>query len=254
MPPSKPKIRLFVNGPFVQGQPLALSAGQSHYLAHVMRCREGDGVAVFNGRDGEWEARITEVGKKTVTLLPARVLAAQKASPDIWLAFVPIRNKTELVVEKAVELGVGRLLPVMTRHAVARSVNMEKLRAHAVEAAEQCGRHDVPEITGCVPLPDLLASWPGERTLLYADESGEGEDMKTLLPQLPGHHAYGLLVGPEGGFAGDERRQLCALPFVRPFCLGPRILRADTAAVAALACVQAWVGDWAEKPHFEAAS
>lgn len=249
---TKPKIRLFVNEPLRAGALLALEQGQSHYLSHVMRLRAGDAVAVFNGSDGLWRAELQDVGKKAVTLVLREQMEKQKTSPDLWLVFAPIKNKTELVVEKATELGASALLPVFTRHAVVRSVNMDKLQAHAIEAAEQCERHDVPRIEQYKDLGALLSAWPKERVLLYADESGAGADLKTMLPQLS-KNSYAILIGPEGGFAADEQHMLRQASFVRPFCMGPRILRADTAAVAALACVQAWLGDWQEKPHFEAA-
>jgi 16S rRNA (uracil1498-N3)-methyltransferase len=252
MSATKPKIRLFVNEPLRTGALLTLAQGQSHYLSHVMRARAGDAVAVFNGSEGQWRAEVQDVGKKSVTLVLCEQMEKQKPSPDIWLVFAPIKNKTELVVEKATELGASALLPVFTRHAVVRSVNMDKLQAHAIEAAEQCERHDVPRIEQYKDLGALLSAWPQGRTLLYADESGVGEDLKTMLPQLP-KSSYAILIGPEGGFAADEQHMLRQASFVRPFCMGPRILRADTAAVAALACVQAWLGDWQEKPHFEAA-
>ena len=240
--------RLYVPEPYAPGQSLALSEGQSHYLAHVMRGREGDSVAVFNGQDGEWRATITHVAKKSVTIQLQECTAAHKASPDLWLAFAPIKNKTDLVVEKAVELGVSALQVVYTRHAVVKSINRDKLLAHAIEAAEQCERHDVPTLEEHKDLSYLLAVWPKDRTLLFADESGSGADLKTLLPALP-RGKYGLLIGPEGGFSADERQLLGLMPHVKAFSLGPRILRADTAAVAALACVQAWLGDWEERPH-----
>ncbi len=242
-----PKIRLYVNEPFAAQQHITLASGQSHYLANVMRCREGDSIAIFNGQDGEWLASIAAVQKKSVTLAPVKKIREQKNSPDLWLAFAPIKNKTELVVEKAVELGVSALLPVFTRHAVVRSVNREKLFAHAVEAAEQCGRLDVPAIHEHKDVAALLAAWPKGRILLYGDESGGGAVLKTLLPALP-RGKYGILIGPEGGFSEDEHTMLKAAAFVKPFGMGPRILRADTAAVAALASVQAWLGDWEEKP------
>ena len=174
-------------------------------------------------------------------------LAPQKTRPDIWLAFAPIKNKTDLVVEKAVELGVTALQIVYTRHAVVKSINREKLTAHAIEAAEQCGRHDVPRFEEYSELSSLLGQWPEDRTLLYGDESGGGEPLKTLLPSLK-NGKYAILIGPEGGFSADEHHMLKLAKNVNPFGMGPRILRADTAAVAALACVQAWLGDWNEQP------
>lgn len=247
-----PKIRLYIPEAFAPGHRLTLPPPQSHYLAHVMRAKEGINVAVFNGRDGEWLAEVDALSKKTIALRLKHVLNPQKNSPDLWLAFAPIKNRLDGVVEKAVELGVSKLLPVFTRYAVVKSVNMDKITSYAVEAAEQSGRMDVPNIEEHKDISALLGSWPKDRTLLFADESGHGADLKALLPSLPPGR-YGILIGPEGGFAEDERRMLAAMPQVRAFCMGPRILRADTASVAALACVQAWLGDWEEKPHFMAA-
>ena len=241
------KIRLHIPTPYAPGQFLLLPPGQSHYLSHVMRCREGDAIAVFNGQDGEWRAEVSAIAKKSVTLQLIECTAPHISSPDLWLAFAPIRNKTELVVEKATELGVSALLPVFTRHAVVKSVNHEKLMAHAVEAAEQCGRHDVPRIEEHKDLSFLLAAWPKDRTLLFADESGSGTNLKNLLASLPAGR-YGLLVGPEGGFSAEERHMLSLVAQVRAFGMGPRILRADTAATAALGCIQSWLGDWDMQP------
>ena len=244
---AKPKIRLYVPEPYAPGQQLVLPEGQSHYLRHVMRLKEGDVIAVFNGQDGQWLASLSVVAKKSVTIELVECMAKQKSSPDMWLAFAPIRNKTELVVEKAVELGVSALLPVFTQHSVVKSINRDKLMAHAMEAAEQSERHDVPSIQEHKDLSFLLAAWPKDRTLLFADEGGSGESLKKLLPSLP-QGKYGLLIGPEGGFSADERHMLTLATQVKAFGLGPRILRADTACVAALACLQAWLGDWEEKP------
>lgn len=251
MSAARPKIRLYVPKPFAAGAPLALSAGQSHYLAQVMRAREGEAVAVFNGEDGEWRAEISAVAKKQVTLELEEKIAAQKSSPDLWLAFAPVKNKTERMVEQAVELGASRIVAVFSQHSVVRSVNEEKLMIHAIEAAEQCGRHDVPPVEQRKDIAALLSAWPKDRVLLYGDESGGGESMNALLASLP-RGKYAVLVGPEGGFSAGEHAMLKAAPFVRAFGMGPRILRADTAAVAALSCVQAWLGDWNEQPHFAA--
>ncbi len=281
------KIRLFAPVPYEIGKQIDLTEGQSHYLSNVMRQQAGDTIALFNGHDGEWVAEIA-AAKKQISLRLIAQQRPQKASPDLWLAFAPIKNKTDLVVEKATELGVSKIMPVFTQHAVVRSVNMEKLTAHAVEAAEQCERMDVPVIETTKDIPTLLSQWPRDRTLFYGDESGKGESLKDLLaPPLRGSgreraegevgavggggvdtqttppassgaiacsqppslkERAGILIGPEGGFSVDEQKLLHSLPFVKPFSMGPRILRADTAAVAALACVQAWLGDWEEKP------
>jgi 16S rRNA (uracil1498-N3)-methyltransferase len=244
------KIRLYVPQDFAAGMTLALPDGQSHYLLHVMRVKAGQPVAVFNGRDGLWQAELVQTGKKHASLALTQKLEAQRTSPDVWLAFAPIKTHTERMVEKAVELGVARLMPVITHHAVVRSVNTEKLMSHAVEAAEQCERHDVPLIEPYKDMASLLAAWPKDRMLLHADESGAGENLQTLLPQLAGQR-YGICIGPEGGFSAEERKMIAAQPFAKGFGMGPRILRADTAAIAALACVQCFAGDWHAPPRFE---
>ena len=249
-PRNKPKIRLFVPQAFVAGGQLLLEEGQSHYLANVMRAQPGDAVAVFNGQDGQWLADVAGVRKKSVTLNLVEQMAPQRASPDLWLAFAPIKHHMERMVEKAVELGASALLPVVTQHAVVRSVNTDKLMAHAIEAAEQCERHDVPRIEPYRDIAALLASWPADRVLLHADETGGGKNLRELLPQLAGKK-YGVLIGPEGGFSADERRMIGALQSAKAFGMGPRILRADTAAIAALACVQCYAGDWDAPPRFE---
>lgn len=243
-------IRLYVSEPLAEGVEIALPQAQSHYLAHVMRCKPGDSVSLFNGADGQWQAEIVAVGKKMVAVAPRTRTRPQTSSPDLWLVFAPIKNKTELVVEKAVELGVSKLLPVVTRHCVVRSVNLEKLEAHAVEAAEQCERLDIPSLETRKDLPYLLGDWPKGRLLLYGDESGGGAPLAALLTSLPKDTPMAILIGPEGGFAAEEFECLRACSFTRPFGMGPRILRADTAAIAALACVQAHQGDWNQQPHF----
>jgi len=254
LPIKKPRLRLFVPQGFAAGAVCELSTGQAHYVAHVMRAQMGEALCVFNGSDGEWLAEIAQVSKKSVTIVLNVCLRMQRASPDVWLAFAPIKNKMDFMVEKAVELGASRLLAVYTRHAMVKSLNHEKLAIYAVEAAQQCERMDVPKIDEFRDVAALLAAWPVDRALLYADESGAGKDLKTLLPSLSAGGKYGVLIGPEGGFAREEREMLRAHAGVLAYGLGPRVLRADTAMVASLACVQAWLGDWQEQPHFEAVS
>lgn len=242
----RPKIRLYVPEVYAAGAQLALSPSQSHYLVNVMRAQAGDVVAVFNGHDGEWEALVSLPDKKRTTLELKTQRAAHTASADIWLCFAPIKNKTDIVVEKATELGVSKIMAVFMRHSVVKSVNEEKLVAHAIEAAEQCERLTIPTLETCKDIPHMLAHWPNDRMLLFADESGDGTPLKELLPKLP-VGKYAVLIGPEGGFSIEEQQMLKQQPFVKTCSLGPRILRADTAAVSALACVQAWLGDWDRK-------
>lgn len=250
----KLKTRLFVDAPLQAGAAVTLKETQAHYLLHTLRVREGGRVALFNGRDGEWLAEVSGVGRRDVQLMAVSRRAGQKGAPDVWLAFAPVKNeKIDYTARRAVELGVSALLPVMTRRTAVSRVNMERLGANAVEAAQQCGRMEVPVLHPPQALENMLGAWPPQRILLYCDEAGAGAPLKHLLPSLP-KGAYGVLIGPEGGFAPEERARLAALPFVRALSLGPRILRAETAALAALANVMAWVGDWEQPPAFGTAA
>lgn len=237
------KIRLFVEHPLGPGQSVPLSADQAHYLFAVMRIGPGDGVALFNGRDGEWRADVAAVAKRGGTLTCVEQTRPLLLPPDLWLLFAPIKKaRTDFIVEKATELGAARILPVQTEFTNSERIARDRLQAHAVEAAEQCGGTFVPEVAELQPLPRLLAAWPEGRRLLWADEALAGPaETLAALPRGP----WAILIGPEGGFSAAERTRLRALPFVTPVGLGPRILRADTAAVAALALWQAALGDWA---------
>lgn len=236
--------RLFVEGGLSGDGTVALSAQQSHYLSNVMRMREGADVLVFNGRDGEWRAVIAAVSKKSVTLALAEQTRPQPATPDLVYCFAPIKaGRLDYVVQKAVEMGAGVLQPVITQHTQMAKIGTDRLRANAVEAAEQCGVLAVPDVREPVKLDRLLAEWDEDRALIFCDESAAGNNPLDALSALRGHR-LALIVGPEGGFSEDERRQLHALDFVTAIPLGPRILRADTAAVAALAVIQATIGDW----------
>ena len=248
MPRSKPKARLFVDAALGPGAEVGLDAGQAHYLDRVMRLAPGDAVFVFNGRDGEWRARLEDTGKKRRALAIERQTRRQAAEPGPWLAFAPLKKTPmDFVAVKATELGASRLLPVFTRLTAARRVATARLRANAREAAEQCGRLSVPEVAEPVALEDLIAAWPAGRRLLVPDESGGGVPLaQALAAAADGDHAF--LIGPEGGLIPDELDALRKLPFVTAVGLGPRILRADTAALAALACWQALAGDWHDGP------
>jgi 16S rRNA (uracil1498-N3)-methyltransferase len=236
--------RLFVEGGLSENGTVALSAQQSHYLTHVLRMREGGEVLVFNGRDGEWRAVIATVSKKSVTLALAEQTRRQPATPDLVYCFAPIKaGRLDYMVQKAVEMGAGVLQPVITQHTQMAKIGTERLQANAVEAAEQCGVLAVPQVREPVKLDRLLADWDGSRALIFCDESAAGDNPVDALIGLKGRR-LALVVGPEGGFSEDERRQLHALDFVTAIPLGPRILRADTAAVAALAVIQATIGDW----------
>jgi 16S rRNA (uracil1498-N3)-methyltransferase len=220
-----------------------LSAGlnatvDGNYLAAVLRLGPGDQVKLFDDRSGEWLAEIAEAGRKRVTLVVGEQLRAREHVPDLWLLFAPIkRGRIDWLVEKATELGVARLVPVVTRRTIVERVNLERLRAHAVEAAEQCERTALPELAELRKLEAVLCDWAAERLLYFADEGG-GE------PFRPTHGPAAILIGPEGGFTEEERAAIRALPQARPVSLGPRILRADTAALAAISLWMAAAGDW----------
>ncbi|MBA2587569.1 MAG: 16S rRNA (uracil(1498)-N(3))-methyltransferase [Alphaproteobacteria bacterium] len=238
------KTRLYVTGDLGDGAGVALDEGQTHYLLHVLRAKAGNFVSLFNGRDGEWLAEITEAAKRGVTATCRQQIAGQHGTPDIWLAFAPVKKTpSDYLVQKAVELGVSVLQPVFTRRTIVARINEERMAANAVEAAEQSGRLDVPEIRAGISFDKLLAFWPTERRLLFCDEGGNAKAMTEAARESRGGPT-GILTGPEGGFDPAERAALRALPFVMPVSLGSRILRADTAALAALAIWQSIAGDW----------
>ena len=235
--------RLFVERPLRQGATVELERAQAHYLGTVLRLNSGDGVLVFNGRDGEWGATLS-VHKRAAALLVGELRREQTAPGDLHYLFAPLKAaRLDYMVQKAVEMGVSRLHPVLTRHGQVRSVNAARMRANAVEAAEQCGIISLPEIAPMAGLSTVLAAWDPGRGLVFCDEDAEVADPVAALAAA-GRHPLALLIGPEGGFADDERAALLKLRQVVRLSLGPRILRADTAAVAALALVQAVIGDW----------
>lgn len=257
--------RLYVDAPLHAGASLPLDAAQAHYLADVLRLKEGDHVLVFNGREGEWRGALASAGKKRFALRLTEHARAQIAPTDLHYLFAPLkRARLDYMVQKAVEMGASKLAPVITRHTNAERVNIERMRANAIEAAEQCGILNLPEIVAPQPFAQAIAALEVERILVFCDEKAE---VRSPVDQLIGaqrqpaakvrnvgvdHHtdewpttsALAVIVGPEGGFSEDERRLLLARPNTVRLNLGPRILRADTAAVAALALVQTALGDW----------
>jgi 16S rRNA (uracil1498-N3)-methyltransferase len=297
------KVRLYVEAPLGEGARVEPSPPQAHYLLHVMRAREGDRVSLFNGHDGEWLARLVEVTKRACALACERRTQEQSDTPDLWLCFAPIKKTpADYVVQKATELGVRALQPVITRRTIVARVNLERVRANAIEAAEQSGRLTIPEIREPLALEKMLSTWPDNRRLVFCDEAGDAPPIaEALMMHLPpplagggkfervsaknlgegggdgspspkphslrelgsppparggrsdqieaGDYArvstpFSILTGPEGGFDPAERDAIRACAFVAPVSLGPRILRADTAALAALAIWQGLRGDW----------
>ncbi|MFC2970411.1 16S rRNA (uracil(1498)-N(3))-methyltransferase [Acidimangrovimonas pyrenivorans] len=239
---SMAKIRLYVDHPLGAGQSVPLDRDQAHYLFGVMRQGAGAPVLLFNGRDGEWLATVTEAGKRGGLLSCEEQTRPLQLPPDLWLLFAPIKKaRTDFIVEKAAEMGAARIVPVQTEFTNAERIRRDRLQAHAVEAAEQCGGTFVPEVADLVPLSRLLADWPEDRRLMWCDEALVGGSAG-----LPDGAAgpWAILIGPEGGFSEVERSRLKALPQAVPVSLGPRILRADTAAVAALTLWQDQLGDW----------
>ncbi|MEO1328114.1 MAG: 16S rRNA (uracil(1498)-N(3))-methyltransferase [Pseudomonadota bacterium] len=241
MTSSSPKIRLYLDATLTPGGEIALARDQSHYLFAVMRLSAGATVLVFNSRDGEWLAEAARADKRNGTLRAVERTRPAAAPPDLWLLFAPLKKaRTDFVAEKACEMGCRRLIPVFTQHTNSERVNVERLRAHAVEAAEQCGLVFAPEVAEPASLEAALAGWPAERRLYLCDERRDAPPLGSVIE--PGPAA--VLIGPEGGFSDAESAALRAKPFVRTGALGPRVLRADTAAVAALTLWQDRAGDW----------
>ena len=235
------KIRLFVDAELGQGQRVPLSRDQAHYLFGVMRLTTDAYVSLFNGRDGEWRAVVTQAGKRTGELLCEAQSAPLRVPPDLWLLFAPIKKaRTDFIVEKAVEMGAARILPVLTEQTNAERVRRDRLQAHAVEAAEQCGGTFVPEVAEAQRLSRVLDGWDPARRIMFCDEALAGR--AATPPEAEG--PWAILIGPEGGFSEVERARLSGMDCAHAVSLGPRILRADTAAVAALTLWQLRFGDW----------
>jgi 16S rRNA (uracil1498-N3)-methyltransferase len=235
-------IRLYVTEPLMAGPRLVLAPEQAHYLVNVMRLAEGDELALFNGRDGEWRARVAASGKRACQLEVVERTRPQQTGPDLDLVVALVkRARLETIVEKAAELGARRVRLTITERSNADHTRVERLQAIAVEAAEQTGRLDVPQVLAPQKLDRLLADWPADRPLMFCDEAGEAPPALEALAGRGG--PWALLIGPEGGFSPKERAAIRALAAVVPVSLGPRILRADTAAIAALVLWQAALGD-----------
>jgi 16S rRNA (uracil1498-N3)-methyltransferase len=236
--------RLFVDAPLAEGTEIALKSGQAHYLVHVLRLKAGHRLLVFNGRDGEWEAHI-EGSHRGARLTVGARLRAQTTAGDLHYLFAPLKAaRLDYMVQKAVEMGASRLQPIITRHVQVARIKEDRVRANAIEAAEQCGILALPEIAPPQPFARFMAERDAGRVLVFCDERAEIENPLAALAAIKPHTPLAVLIGPEGGFAEEERAALLKAPNVLRLALGPRVLRADTAAVAALALVQAAVGDW----------
>ena len=236
--------RLFVEADLSAASEVAASPDQFNYLCNVLRLEENAEILLFNGRDGEWKAAIHYPSRKKIVLKPVEQTRPQPPLPDLHYLFAPLKTgRMDYLIQKAVEMGAGQIRPVITQHVQGKVHSLDKLAAYAMEAAEQCGILAVPEIAEPVKLQDLLATWPKDRRIIYCDEGDAGQNPLPILQGLTDTH-YALLIGPEGGFSEEERELLRSLDFVTPIPLGPRILRADTAAVAALAVMQVTLGDW----------
>lgn len=237
--------RLHVSAALSTGAQFDLDEAQAHYLINVLRMKAGDPILVFNGRDGEWRANVAKALKRRCSIVAVEATRPQTTPCDLHYLFAPLKKaRLDFMVQKATEMGVSRLQPVMTKHTVAERINLERMRANAIEAAEQCGILTIPEVGAPVALAEALAGWDPSRRLIWCDENAPSSDPIAALRSVP-RGPLALLIGPEGGFSLEERALLARQPFVIGISLGPRILRADTAATAALALVQATLGDMA---------
>jgi 16S rRNA (uracil1498-N3)-methyltransferase len=242
--------RLYVDAPLASGERLTLDGTQANYLRNVMRLKAGDGVLVFNGRDGEWRASLADGGKRSVSLTVDEQTRAQTTPRDLHYLFAPLKHaRLDYMVQKAVEMGASRLQPVSMQHSQVPRINLERMRANVIEAAEQCGILSVPEVAEPIAFDRMIAAREPSRVLVFCDEAADVRDPVAALAAArtdakPAPLA--VLIGPEGGFAEHERAALTKQPNVVRLSLGPRILRADTAAVAALALVGSVLGDWRE--------
>ncbi len=236
--------RLYVTADISEGQAVPVTVEQFNYLSNVLRLEADAEILIFNGRDGEWQAKLAYPTRKRLLLIPHLQTRPQPAPADLHYLFAPLKvGRLDYLIQKAVEMGAGLLQPVMTQHVQGKIGNIDRLRANAVEAAEQCGILAIPDVAEPVKLADLLDRWPRERRIIYCDEGDAGQNPLPLLSGIR-ETKLALLVGPEGGFSEDERARLRSHEFVTAIPLGPRILRADTAAVAAMAVIQASIGDW----------
>lgn len=239
----KNPVRLFAYTSLETGGVYVPNEAQTHYLKDVMRMELHNSVFLFDGKNGEFESHICEISKKSLTLKVDRKTSDFQKSPDIWLLFAPLKKEnTDIVVQKAVELGVSKIIPVQTEYTSNANIKIERIRAQTVEAAEQCRRQDIPTIENLISFHDLLKNWPQKRKLVYLNETGDGRSFQSMSSEMKEPVAF--LIGPEGGFAKKELEILKSLPYTVNITLGKRILRAETATIAAISCWQAFCGDW----------
>lgn len=239
------KTRLYIPAALPGSGTIELDKAQTHYLANVMRVKEGTFIHLFNGKDGEWQATVANVSRKSVTLIVQEKVRDQLAEPDVWLCFAPIKKaRIDFIAQKATELGVSRLQPILTARTNAERVKLERMESNAIEAAEQCERLNIPEVSAPVKFKELMANWPSDRHILFCDEMRDGETAIAHLSQAEKGAPWAIFIGPEGGFDDTERTALKAQPLCHAVSLGPRVLRADTAAMAAISLWQATLGDW----------
>jgi 16S rRNA (uracil1498-N3)-methyltransferase len=236
--------RLFVKSKLAAGVEVEFGTGQAHYLGNVLRLRQGEEILLFNGKEGEWCASLVSIGKKRAHAAVSHQTRPQEDGPDLHYLFAPLkRARLDYVAQKATELGASVLRPVLTRRTITERLKIDRLITNAVEAAEQCGILRVPEVLEPEPLARVLSTWDAGRPMVFADEAAASASPLQALAALEGG-PVAILIGPEGGFDPEERSMLLAKPYVHPISLGPRVMRADTAAVAALALVNAALGDW----------
>jgi len=237
------QIRLYVSQPLQVNQSVSLDEAQSHYLSNVMKIKLGEEVFCFDGQSGEYKAQISQISKKQCLLNIKEQTKPYQVVPDIWLLFAPVKkDNTDFIIQKATELGVRKIIPLITRYTISERIKKERFVAQAIEAAEQCRRVDVPEISDVAKFADLWQTWDKTRQLYYMDETLKGKTVAKAFANA--HTPCAILVGPEGGFSSDELEMLRKMPFTQGVKLGNRILRAETAVAAALSCWQALSGDW----------
>ena len=239
----KNRIRLMTDMPLTTGVQYTADEAQTHYLKNVMRLSCGDEVFLFDGRNGEFQSTIIQISKKNLILEVHQKVFTFEKSPDVWLLFAPLKKEnTDIVIQKAVELGVSKIVPVQTQYCTNTNIKKERIKAQIIEAVEQCRRQDMPEICDLQNINQLLENWDQKRKLVYLNETGEGLTFYQAFQDMPEPIAF--FIGPEGGFSATELAILKSLPYTLSVTLGRRILRAETAAVSALACWQAFCGDW----------